>query len=80
MTTAERKREGVDSWHDTELCGEPGCGGPIVPFYHDRPHLVDDVCRVMCAACGTDYIEDDVESLARIWWSAGAWEGRGMEP
>lgn len=62
-------------WLDTPHCQ---CGGPFVPCgdVARNPRTTSDPSRVKCAACGKDHVESDVRTLARVWWSAGAWEGR----
>lgn len=62
----------LDPWHDTEM---HACGGPITPVYDDSPVMAPDPRHVCCLFCGTDWLEEDVRKLARIWWSRGAYEG-----
>lgn len=62
-------------WHDTPHCA---CGGPLVPACDGprNPLTTLDPSDVKCAACGKAHTEEDLRTLLRVWWSAGAWEGR----
>lgn len=64
-------------WHDTVLheCRAGSGLGPVVPVTREPPHRAKVLEHVQCAACGEDWIENDVKRLVRIWWSKGAWDG-----
>jgi len=66
-------------WHDTPPC--PSCAGPLVPGggYGSPEHVL----HIRCAACGDfatlDPANDaDLLTIARVWWSAGAWRGHSL--
>jgi hypothetical protein len=63
--------ERVEPWHDTVMHDD--CGGPVIP---SREPPNNQANWVRCAACGDIWSEDNPLKLARIWWSAGAQEGR----
>lgn len=62
----------IRPWHDTHMCR---CGGPIVPTLGYPTSDGYNTCR--CASCGKSHRLNG-KALARCWWSAGAWEGRGL--
>lgn len=60
----------------------PECGaGTATPFRmsEDSGARFD---HLLCAACGHDWIEEDVETLCKAWFAVGAWEQKcaGRDP
>lgn len=69
----------IKPWHDSAPCPVEGCGGLLAPMEHgmNPAHLTEAQAKhVHCIVCGRDHMEEDLMILIRIWWSAGAYEGK----
>lgn len=63
----------IEPWHNTEI--HDGDCGPIAPLVL-WPGETSNAMEVRCATCGVYWQETDLAKLARIWFSAGAYEGK----
>lgn len=58
---------------DCPPCPRPGCGLPCgVPFATHQHIEVRDPRHLICAACGHDWIETDLDRVAQSWRAEAA--------
>lgn len=64
----------VKPWHDAPPCIE--CEAPCVTPARFSPLSEDAAVNEMwCPCCGAGWTTDDIEVIAKAFFSRGAWEG-----
>jgi hypothetical protein len=62
-------------WHDAPTC--PHCEGTFVTPARFSPHAsrFDAATEMWCPCCGAFWATDDVEMIAKAFYSRGTWDG-----